>query len=285
MMNFSMRLLTTCVAAATAVGVGVPASQAVTVQITDGVGAGTTVFDSGGFESSAYTVGSTPGTSDASIGTWELGPNASFGVKTLTGATTTNQNGDTAAGPTGAYSGTNYETSDRSGPSGNANTFITGSFTQDISLADSSFEIEFAYWVAGGQYGLFGVGSDSLNRVGSNYDHSHMAVAFDDRDTQGNPNAINPLDNGQANLGSLNLGQWNEVTYTWDHLNQTNTLTVNGTDYIIDKPSNSTNTMAGEFTFAAGSDIAVFVDAVPEPGSMALISLGGMLMLRRKRSA
>lgn len=283
MMNFSMRHLTTCVAAAAAVGVGVPASQAITVNITAGVGAGTTVFDSGGFESPPYVVGSTPTAGNASIGTWEFGSTASAGVKTLTGATTTNQNGDTVSGPTGAFSGANYETADRSSSSGNANTYITGSFSQDITLADSSFEIDFAYWVAGGQYGLFGVGNDSLNRVGSNYDHANMAVAFDDRDSAGNPKAINPLDNGQANLGTYNLGQWNVLKYTWDHVNQTNTLTINGNDYVIDKPNNSVNTTAGEFTMAAGNDVAVFFDAVPEPGSLALLGLGGLLIASRRR--
>jgi hypothetical protein len=271
------------VAALAAVGWAGSSADAVVVTITAGTGAGTTVFDSGGFESPPYVATTTPSASDPTVGTWVLGSTASDGVKALTGPTLLNQNGVAAAGPAGAYQLLNYLTVDRSQDSAGANTFIAGSFTQDIVLADSSFQVEFALWGTDGLYALFGVGSDAMGRVGTTEDESSVQLAFDDR---GSSAVINPLGNTVASLGTFNVNVWNEVVYTWDHVNSQNILTVNGNDYVIAAPTTSANTTAGEFVFGLGlNDPAVFIDAVPEPGSMALVSLGGLLILKRRKAS
>ena len=267
--------------ASAALALAAPAPAAV-VTITSGPNAGTVVFDAGGYETPPYVVGDTPVASDATIGTWVLGPQASVGIEVVTGASTTNLNGDAVAGPTAAYDGDNYLTGDRSSGA-NANNYIVGSFTQDIDLATTSFEVEFAFWGLDGSYNFFAVGSDDMARISTTPDESIADIAFDARFDPPGPE-LNPLGVNVPNVGSFNLGEWNEATFAWNHVDQESTLTVNGNEYVMTAPDGSTTTVVGEFNFGTGGQGPLYVDAVPEPGSFALAAGGmGLLAMRRRQ--
>jgi len=96
----------------------------------------------------------------------------------------------------------------------------------------------------------------------------------------------------QVAIGGLthNLGEWNTVVMSYVIGESTYDLTVNGVTATVDAYLQSGENLNGGFRSLnfrgdLSGDLLVYIDAIPEPASLALIGLGGLLMLRRKHTA
>lgn len=283
MMNFSMRRLTTCVATAAVVGVAVPASQAVVVT----VGGNEVVFNSNGFESD--TVGNNPASANAT-GSYQF--NNTNGVTVSTGSYTATE----ANGATGPAEGSNYLIIDRDVTDGNANSWLTMEFTRNVNIATESFTIEYAIWGttigSSGEWNAFSVGDATADGTASgtaniltSYGY-HVTIGDLVSFTNSGSTAVD-----QDFADAWAVGEWNNVVYAWDAIANVATLSVNGDsitlenqdDFLVDEDFVG---VVNQFHMRANSGTSeVYIDAVPEPGSLALVGLGGLMMLRRKRAA
>lgn len=304
---------------------GVQSAEAVLVTITGGVGAGTVVFDSQGFE-----VGQTPGnlpTPNATIvaaarpgvADWEVhNTGASAGIYIEDGAATA-RNG--RAGPTGPAGGNNYLAIDRSNASfaaspANANTYVNASFSQDINPQLSSFTMTTAFWMnaaAGAttstneptQNFTFTFTTDSLNSANDNAQLAGIGFRFNNLTTTSTADDVpvvyqwNQATAGSGSPASTDYaptaitwtpGQWNNVTFAWDHVNAIGSLNVNGQVVAVNKtPFSGVPSAIGQIHFRtnAGQNVTAYLDAVvavPEPMTLGVLGIAGTMGLARRRA-
>lgn len=263
------------VIATAVVGLSFATAEAVIVT----VGGTEIVFDSNGFESD--TAGSNPASANAN-GTYQL--NNTNGV-TVTNGTYT---GTEANGATGASEGSNYLVVDRSVSGGTANSWIVMEFTRDIDPDTESFTIEFAQWGttigSSGEWTGFSVGDATAD--GTSSGTANVLTSWGYHATLGDlvsftNSGSTPVD--QSFDSAWNVGEWNNIVYSWDANTQTATLSVNGNDITLinqlDDP-----TVVNQFHIRANSSTSeVYIDAIPEPGSLGLLTIGAAMMFVRKR--
>lgn len=304
----SIQLLSSACVFATAGMMASPA-HAVLVTITSGADTGLVVFDSAGFEND-LTDGSNPSSANA-VGSYSFPGNAGISVETgdISSSFTNPSSGGPSA-PTGAYEGNNYLVLDRLNQTGSSR--IAMLLEQTIDPATTSFRLEYALW------GFETISSFSVGAAGAESTSGNAADVLsawgEHRDADdSNPQAQAFTRFGDSSAGGVvrleeiaspvtfNAGEWNTIVYEWDHTSSGNAslgggpgegfLTVNGTTVSVGRhsPAGDTDgtlipTAVGEFFGGAnGGSSAVFIDSVPEPGSLALLGAGGLMMLTRGR--
>lgn len=282
-------------------------SMANAVVITSGV---TTIFNSGGFENDA--VGSVPSAVTPSTGVpatsaeWEFTGNR---AEVLAGAT--------VGGPAGAYSGVKYATVERASP-GSA-TFLNASFSQYQSVATDSFSISTMVWLGTSNGGtstgtnrqaVFLImpdssasespavtgsgGASSTNKYVSNV-LAGFALRFKADETPELARYAYSGNQSSPGIGTTSIptttanwtpGIWNAINYTWDASQAKSFLSVNGTvvDITMSAPVYvAAPTVVGQFQSRANTSGPLFLDAVPEPATLAAAAVAAATLLGRRR--
>lgn len=287
MKYISIQLLSSACVFATAGMMASPA-HAIYITVTSGANTGEVLFDSNGFEND--TVGVAPADANAT-GTYRF--NQPTAVYATTGAATQSGAAPTNFGaPAGAFSGDNYLTATRTA----SGALRAAVFTRTVDASAESFRVDWADWGYGkftayslgevGADGTAGGDPDILNAWGVHSNgsgpNSTRFVRFGDAQSGGTIT----LGNTEAQTG-YDFGEWNVMSYEWNHLNAMGTLTIDGTAHtfaqhdLLDLPN-----AVGQFFFrpnTGGDQASVYVDSVPEPGSLALLGAGGLMMLTRGR--
>ena len=256
-------------ALAAAMGLGLAGtSDAAVVTITSGPNAGEVVFDSRGYEGS--TAGATPGVSDPAVGTYEFFQTNGVTVET----------GPGLDGVPGAFSGQNYLSIDRGAPGATSLSDTNHIFSRSIDTGTESFTVAFAWW-GSTDFMAMSVGDSESDGTASSEPGLLASWGFDPRD-----GSLREFTNdGSVPFSDPSLidGQWNEVELAWDHVTGVASLTINGDSRAltaIDSPA----TVSQFFVAANAGGNQVFIDAIPEPGSMSLLAIGAGMILRRRRS-
>lgn len=300
MMNFSMRQLTACVATAAVAGVCVPDSQAVVVTITSGVDSGLVVFDSAGFEND--TVGSVPSATTPAGTGWSGSAIDNNTTAVLTGAT--------SGGPSSAYSGANYINNDRN----QSSAILNGTFSRNINAQAESFKVEYVMWMDVGTddstlppQAYFFISTEGTNNSSPSYTNFLAGYGMRytaDPDQGGTPELMKYRVSGSGpNYGASTQslatpptwtpGEWNTVLFEWDSVTEKAMLTVNDQAAVDVTFAFSNGTSPSNYVIptdlrqfqirANNQDSNVFIDSVPEPSSMLLMGLGGLLVAARRR--
>jgi len=254
-------------------GLTTSAAQAVVVTVTGGANAGEVVFDSAGFESQAPGALGTPAT-----GSYTVNLPANGAQTVLTGASV-----GAPGGATGAYGGANYLSATRSA----SGTALSFEFERDIDLANESFTLEFALWGVN-EFMAFSIGDEPLGATN--------AIAGVHRNWRWNQGVVGGTgfgqyggSNDQLRNAPYNVGAWNTFIYAWDHATATGTVTLNGQTVILEDTATANPTVVNRFYLSPGvntdnsTTYGIFVDNIPEPASIGLLS-AGLLMLARRRA-
>ena len=207
----------------------------------------------------------------AEIGSWGIS-----NTEMITGAV--------VGGPPGAALGSTYAQRWRGAGAPTQAPTMDGGQEAILTEAVSTglLHVEFMYWMNPHKQSLgvidnnLGNGAPPIDGVAYILCHdAHSTTMF--RDERG-PGA-------GGNTGALiNYGQWNKMEIDIDLDAGTNEVSVNGVS------GGTYNNLAGPGATVArvlwrseGTGFGHFIDAVPEPASMTLLSLGGLLALLRRR--
>jgi hypothetical protein len=250
-------------------------------------------FDSKGFE--ADTAGSQPDNALLSPAgaTWEFQTSAGNPITVLTGATA-------GGGPAGAYSGAKYLQIART----TAQTSLNARFDRDIHPATDAFTLSLAVWVgsftndatANDPYAVFTLQPDNgttpqtttqLAGFGFRYSSTGAKEVF-----RYNATPSTEIVAGQT----FNTGAWNTLEFTWDPSQAAGNrglLSINdGAAFNVQMPTAGVIATIRQFKMLTNLNnatdtarAATYVDAIPEPSSLALIGVGAAAMLRRRRRA
>jgi hypothetical protein len=261
------------------------ASGAVVVTVTSGPNQGV-VFDSGGFENQ----NSTPvalGTPIAGTYSTTLTNGSTATVVTLPAGTNN---------PQGPYSGANYLALTRSATGA---AVLNSNFTRSINLAEESFTLTQVLW---GTTNLtaFGIGNNitgvttSTAGVLSAWRYNESSVTTGSHFGQFRNTTQAVATDTLPNL-TYNVNGWNTLVYTWDSGSQQASMTLNGETTTllprfasgrVGRASQPAPTTVNRFFTSPGAgNTTIWVDAIPEPSSLALIGIGAAAMLRRRRRA
>jgi hypothetical protein len=262
------------------------------------------VFDSGGFDTSGYTAGTTPSTNSAVEGTYGYIAGATAGgLKVLTGAATS---GAGTAGPTGAFAGSNYFTVDRTAANANANTRIAGLFDLPIDATTEAFTLSFAFWATPTGAPAFSLAPANVDAVAmSSAGTPNQLLAFGFRVMDGNTQIIEFRATGTTVLqasNSFTLSDWNTVLLTYDPTLRTASLAVTDASAVTSvvtlgpgtgTPTNGSTLFAtdgvdvgsvGRFNIRANSGLTEYIDSVPEPTTFGVAGIACAISLARRRA-
>lgn len=248
------------------------ASSAQAVIVTNGGG---TIFDSGGFE--ADTVGTNP--SATNTGTWSVVESGSgvVGVENSPLTATEGSNYLSAANhATRAQGGFGPQ---NSGDISAAFRFWVGSEQQTALAADRAILISQSDTANGGNVAVFadriimagfGPGSDAAHAGAIWYNGAYQNI------TTG----------GGASNMEITRNAWHDVNLDWTIGSTTFTMTIDGveSDPLLIQAGYETRTPASilfQSNFGQQEDWAL--DSIPEPASLALLGLGGLMVLRRRK--
>jgi hypothetical protein len=248
-------------------------------------------FDSKGFE--ADTAGGQP--VDASLSptgaTWEFQTSAGNPITVLTGATA-------GGGPAGAYSGANYLQIART----TAQTSINARFDRDIHPTTDAFTLSLAVWVGSftndstqnDPYAVFTLQPDH----GSTPQTTSQLAGFGFRYNQSTGAKevfrYNATPSTETVAGqTFNTDAWNTLEFTWDPTQTAGNrglLSINdGAAFNVQMPTAGVIATIRQFKMLTNLNnatdtarAATYVDAIPEPSSLALVGIGAAAMLRRR---
>jgi len=237
---------------------------------------GNTIFDAGGFE--AGTVGNALGANDPTTGTWATvsgGGTALVVDQALTGVP--------------AFEGDKFLKLE-----GGASPVRPGVTSNNVSVGDPGDLqiIEFMLRIvhAGDDNASLMVRVNQANSAGTGGGGTPVRPWFYADGTI----QVRPVDGGSGSQAPINLthnvGQWNHVILSYAIGADFYDITVNGVTETVNAYWITGDFKNGKFRSVnfRGDDtgyLIAYIDAIPEPASLALIGLGGLLMLRRRRIA